>query len=183
MLWNTSPPEEEKQVGTGQVDLQAELIAQGNAVRAAVALVGDAGSGIGVQHVGRGLVCGSGEDIVALIGKVRQAEQLALDALDLRSDGGAIGGVDRTIGALDSQVNRLLQRRNHRAQCGIRTLYFALNTSDAALELVVLGGLGGILNQFGRRRRIVRRHVDGQPGTDLQLIGVDLLLCLRHIGD
>jgi hypothetical protein len=39
-----------------------------------------------------------------------------------------------------------LQSRNHRVQVGIRTLNFALDAADAALELVVLGSSARILD-------------------------------------
>ena len=55
---------------------------------------------------------------------------------------GAIGGVDRAVGALDPQADGLLQRRDHRVQGGIRILNFALDAADAALELVGLRSSG-----------------------------------------
>src|SRR5712691_1376843 len=63
-----------KQLRTGQVGLKFEVIAQGNAVDPQVSLVGHAGWRAGGEDVWRGLGRGSREDVVALVGKVRQAD-------------------------------------------------------------------------------------------------------------
>ena len=104
MLWNISLPEVENSWEPGRLVCRRELITQGNVVHARIPLIGHAGRRIGIEHIGRGLGRGSGKDVIALISEVREAQQLALDALDLRNDGRAIGGVDRTVGAFTPRL-------------------------------------------------------------------------------
>ena len=87
-----------------------------NTVHPGIPLVGDAGRRTGIEDVGRDLVRGSAEYVVALITQVGQAEQLALDALQLGDNDRAIGAVEGSIGALDTQIGGLLQRRDHRGE-------------------------------------------------------------------
>ena len=95
------------------VDGELVSIADRHLIDIGIADIVDAGRRVSIDDVRRRIRSCAGEYVIALICRVGQGHELALNALQLIDDGRPVAVGKRAIGALDAQAEGLLQRRFH----------------------------------------------------------------------
>src|SRR5581483_8755067 len=114
-----------KKLGTGHIAFYRQVIPDRSRIRHGVSYITHSGGASGVNDI-RGSTGGcSSEDIAALVGEIREMDQLRLDPLHFAGKGSTVGIIEGAVGSLSSQADGPLQYRDHRIDGRVGILQFS----------------------------------------------------------